>query len=233
MGVLDEQIVVAGSLKYDTVVTEVPDATQLRRELGLGEDEPVLVGGSTWPGEEDILLDVYGRLKTEFPKLRLAIVPRHPERFDAVASLIAERGHTCMRRSKKESSASSEAVILGDTMGELVRFYGLATLVFVGKSLAEPGGGQNLMEPAALGRAVFFGPRVENFQETRDLLLEADAAVEVASPEELYLSMRQHLADDGLRSARGEHAREVIAAARGATQRTLDIIEQTIASSGE
>ena len=114
-----------------------------------------------------------------------------------------------------------------------MRFYALATVVFVGKSLAPPGGGQNIMEPAALGKPVLFGPHVANFQETRDLLIAKDAAVEVADAEALYLAVRRLLADGKASADLGRRARAAIDGARGATQRTLAVVEQVLASAGK
>jgi 3-deoxy-D-manno-octulosonic-acid transferase len=233
VGVSRAQMAVTGSLKYDTVPREAPRADELRRALGIAPDEKVIVAGSTWAGEEEMLLDAFRRLKADFPKLRLAIVPRHPERFDTVAELIETRGFKVLRRSNAEGMAPDpEAVILGDTMGELVSFYGLATLVFVGKSLVSPGGGQNVMEPAALGKLSIFGPRMENFEETKDLLLGGHAAAEVKTPDELYPVMQQYLKDPRAAEEMGRRAREVIDSARGATERNLNILDETIARKG-
>jgi len=225
------RIVVTGSLKYDAVPDEVPGVDGLRRDLGIAEDEKLIVAGSTFAGEEDILLDVYSRLKGDHPTVRLAVVPRHPERFDTVCSLIRRRGFRVLRRSGgKPSGSGADVVILGDTMGELVCFYAAASVVFVGKSLVRPGGGQNLIEPAALGRAVVFGPYVANFSETRDLLLARDAAVQVADANELATAMGRLLADEKASADMGERAAAVIRTARGATDRTVDILEQVLAS---
>lgn len=231
VGAPPDRISVTGSLKYDSAPARAPVAAGLRAELGIDVTEKLIVAGSTCPGEEEILLDVYARLKKDFPDVRLAIVPRHPERFDAVASLIRARSFKCLRRSApRAQGAGPGTVILGDTMGELVRFYALAEVVFVGKSLVRPGGGQNLMEPAALGKPVLFGPHTANFQETRDLLLARDAAVEVTDAAGFETATRKLLADGESAARMGERARRVIDAARGATERTLDVIEEVLAS---
>jgi 3-deoxy-D-manno-octulosonic-acid transferase len=235
VGAAPEQMTVTGSLKYDTVVRSVSGADLLRRELSIARDAQLIVAGSTTAGEEEILLHVYARLRTDFHELRLAIVPRRPERFDAVASLIQAHHFTCLRRSSTPTAERThdDAVILGDTMGELVRLYALATVVFVGKSLVPPGGGQNVMEPAALGKPVLFGPHMANFQETRDLLTAKNAAIEVADAEALYLAIRRLLADGKASAELGERARATIDGARGATHRTLDVIEQVLVSAGK
>lgn len=226
-----QRITVTGSLKYDAVPRHVGDAEGLRRELGVAADEKLIVAGSTTIGEEEILLDVYSRLKVHFPKLRLAVVPRHPERFDAAEAIILRRGFACLRRSKVAGGkGDGSAVILGDTMGELVRFYAAASVVFVGKSLAYPGGGQNMMEPAALGKPVVFGPHTANFAETRDLLLASEAAVEVRDARSLQTALKGLLEDEKRSAEMGTRARAVIDAARGATERTLDILEEVLAS---
>ena len=259
VGAAGEKIRVTGSLKYDTVARSVTGAEALGRELGIASDARLVVAGSTTAGEEEVLLQVYGQLKREFPKLRLAIVPRHPERFDAVASLIGSHNFACVRRSAggkgdrgkgvrnlkpfgpegcsaqkvPDPFSSEDAVILGDTMGELVRFYALAAVVFVGKSLAAPGGGQNIMEPAALGKPVVFGPHMANFQETRDLLRSKEAAVEVGDAEGLIEAVRRLLSDEKGSREMGERARAAMDGARGATGRTLDLVDEVLAFAGK
>jgi 3-deoxy-D-manno-octulosonic-acid transferase len=235
VGVGAEKITVTGSLKYDTVARSVRGAEALSRELGIASDARLLVAGSTTAGEEEVLLQVYGRLATEFPKLRLVIVPRRPERFDGVASLIRSHNFACLRRSAggKGDRETDDAVILGDTLGELVRFYALATVVFVGKSMEAPGGGQNIMEPAALGKPVVFGLHMANFQETRDLLRSKDAGVEVGDAEGLYQGVRRLLGDEKAATEMGERARAAIDGARGATDRTLDVVEEALAFGGK
>ncbi len=230
LGAPRERVVVTGSLKYDALPSVPPDPALLRLALGLADDEPVLVAGSTTEGEEEILLDVYSALKRDIPALRLIIVPRHPERFDAVARVIEAKGFACVRRSKASGERAPEAVILGDTMGELMAFYSLAAVAFVGKSLLAPGGGQNMIEPAGLGKAVVFGPYTSNFRETRDVLVSADAAREVKSPDELAAALRQLLADKELRAMLGSRARAVVQASRGAADRTLNLLQDVLAN---
>jgi 3-deoxy-D-manno-octulosonic-acid transferase len=251
VGVPPGRVAVTGSLKYDSVPAGAGDAEDLRRLLRIAGDEKLIVAGSTAPGEEELLLDAYARLRTDFPSLRLLLVPRHPERFDEVASLIRAKGFACLRRSgatgtektrtgpesstclapsSPQSRLSCDVVILGDTMGELVRFYALADVVFVGKSLVPPGGGQNIIEPAALGKPVVFGPHMANFRETRDMLLKRRAAREVAGPGELYPALKDLLREEQAASQMGLRARAAIDAARGATARTLDIIDELLAS---
>ena len=231
VGAPSDRIIVTGSLKYDAAPTQPRDTEKLRMELGIGKKEKLIVAGSTCPGEEDILLDVYADLRKKFPDVRLAIVPRHPERFEPVARLVRDRGFRCLRRSSPGSAPkSSDAVILGDTMGGLVHLYALASVVFVGKSLVAPGGGQNLIEPAALGKPVVFGPHTANFAETRDRLLDRDAAVEVADAEGLLTALGKLLSHQKTSADMGKRAGAVISAARGATDRTLEVIEDVLAS---
>ena len=227
-----EGVSVTGSMKYDADLPDPGDVAPLRRQLDLAETDRLLVAGSTFAGEDDIVLDVYTRLKQDVAGLRLAIVPRHPERSDAVAALIREKGCDVLRRSERSATPSPDAVILGDTLGELVGFYALASVVFVGKSLVRPGGGQNIIEPAALGKPVLFGPHVDNFRETRDRLIEAEAAIEVADVDSLASAVKQLLTEKRLAADMGERARHVVLAARGATGRTLRLIEETLASHG-
>jgi 3-deoxy-D-manno-octulosonic-acid transferase len=155
-----------------------------------------------------------------------------------VAEIIRARGFSCVRRSACVGATHASplheetAVILGDTMGELMAFYALGSVAFVGKSLVPPGGGQNMIEPASLGKAVVFGSHTSNFRETRDALISADAAREVAA-EGLPEALSQLLSNQELRATLGARARAVVDASRGAVDRTLDILKEALDSSAK
>lgn len=235
LGVPREKITVTGSLKYDSAPTRVEDPEGLSRELGLSPASRVLLAGSTFAPEEKVMLDIFSRLRPRFPDLRLVVVPRHKTRFEEVARLIRDAGFEVVRRSEGPRPAgtvhSGQAVVLGDTMGELTRFYGLAEVVFVGKSLVE-GGGQNILEPAALARPVVFGPSIYNFQETADALLAQNGAVRVRDAAELERVLTELLADPEWARRVGESARRVIESGRGATRRNVDIVDKVLAAAG-
>jgi len=234
LGCPDDKVIVTSSLKYDTaqVADRVEGADQLAAQLNIGNDR-LWVAGGTGPGEEKIILDVFGKLRTDeqFSDLRLAVVPRKPERFDEVAGLIAQAGFGFARYSTvKDTDRTIEGkpdVILGDTMGDLRRFYSLATIVFVGRSLV-PMGGSDMMEPTALGKCTIFGQHTFNFRQTVDALLKANGATEVSSGDELLTAMRMCLTVKGLAQSIAAAGQSVIKQNQGATQRTVDAITRLL-----
>jgi len=160
----------------------------------------------------------------------LVIVPRKPERFDEVARVIERAGFGCVRRSNHPDGAARGElgptdVVLGDTMGELRKFYSLADVVFVGRSLAAMGG-SDPMEVAALAKPVVVGPHMENFRDAVDALISRDAVVTVTGPERLAEAVGGLLADPRRATTMGDAARDVVKANQGATQRTVDALER-------
>ncbi|MBK8915688.1 MAG: 3-deoxy-D-manno-octulosonic acid transferase [Phycisphaerales bacterium] len=230
LGVPAARVEVTGSVKYDTapLTDRVDGQEQLAEAMTIDPRRPLWVCGSTGGGEESLILDAYEKLLREYPDLQLAVIPRKPESFDEVADLIVQRGFACLRRSGRPPQVPAEPVsprpvFLGDTMGELRRFYGLATLVFVGRTLA-PLGGSDVMEVAGMGKAMIFGPHTDNFAEAVGALLEAQAARRVATPAGLRGAVDELLKDPLRRMAMGAAAREVVRERRGATARTVDMI---------
>jgi 3-deoxy-D-manno-octulosonic-acid transferase len=228
LGVASEKILVTGTMKYDTIVTEGDDALgrDMTDRLGIGPRAIVLIGGSTHPPEERIILEAYRRLVDRFPDLFLILVPRRPERFDQVEEEIRAAGFRPVRKSRLVGTGrrAEREVLLVDTIGELNKIYAAADIVFVGGSLV-PHGGQNMMEPAGLGKAVLFGPSVENFQDSVDLLLEKEAAVMVRDPEDLERVLREMLGDLDRVRRMGSRARRIIRANQGASLENLEILE--------
>ncbi len=230
LGVPCERVQVTGSLKYDAAdtVDRIEGQDELAEQMGISPSQPLRVCGSTGPGEEALILTAYADLLDEFPELQLAIVPRKPERFDQVAQLIVERGFACLRRSTGSPAVPSgvsepRPVFLGDTMGELRKFYALATVVFVGRSLV-PMGGSDVMEVAGLAKPILVGPHTENFTEAADILLGAGAAQRVERADALAPAVAELLRDERRRARRGLAGRRAIMARRGATERTVDQI---------
>lgn len=230
LGVPAERVHVTGSLKYDAadVGDRIEGQDELADEMGIDTDAPLWVCGSTGPGEEAAILQAYERLLTDAPRLQLAIIPRKPERFDEVASQIVARGFACLRRSTgaptvPESADEPRPVFLGDTIGELRKFYALATVVFVGRSLV-PLGGSDVMEVAGLARPMLVGPHTENFVEAVNLLIAEGACRRVSSAENLAPAVADLLRRPERRRKMGDAGRRAIAGRRGATGRTAEQI---------
>jgi 3-deoxy-D-manno-octulosonic-acid transferase len=220
LGMAPERTSVVGSLKFDITCDDEAREVSERLRTRLGE-RPVWVAGSTHEGEEALLLAAHARLRETLPEALLVLVPRHPQRFEAVAALCRQAGMPAARRSRDEWPAATAAVYLGETMGELLALYGAADLAFVGGSLA-PIGGHNLLEPAALGVPVLTGHELANFVEVAEVLREADALVEVADEAALAAALARLFADEAERRRLGEAGRAVVAANRGALERTLE-----------
>ncbi len=227
LGALEKQVVLTGSVKYDGLEhdRDNPRTRELRNAFGIAENETVFIAGSTQGPEEQVALDVYRALRHEHPRLRLVIVPRHKERFDEVASLIERAGLGLRRRSTAATVAApaDRPVLLLDTLGELSACWGLADIAFVGGSLTNRGG-QNMLEPAAYGAAVLFGPNTFNFRHAVELLLARDAARAVNSGDALCGAVRALLASERDRAAMGARARELVLSQQGATKRVVDIL---------
>ncbi len=235
LGCPDEKVIVTGSLKYDTaqLTDKVEGADALAAQLNIGS-ERLWVAGATGNDEEKILLDVYQNLKQDnrFVDLRLAIVPRKPERFDEVAQLIERRGLRLIRYSLIKNNTTApptdkQAIILGDTMGDLRKFYSLATIIFVGRSLV-PMGGSDMVEAAALGKCTVLGPYTFNFKQTVDALLADSGAILVKDQQELLETMQKCLIDSDFAQSIANNGRDVIRKNQGATQKTIDQIEKFV-----
>jgi 3-deoxy-D-manno-octulosonic-acid transferase len=229
LGAPAECVHVTGSLKYDGAQTDRnnPRTRTMRQMAGIADDDVVFLAGSTQEPEEEIAVNIYRRLAPRHPQLRLILVPRHPERFDAVATLLDTRGLPWQRRTRLELQAQSEAdarVLLVDTIGELGAWWGSATIAFVGGSFGSRGG-QNMIEPAAYGAAVSFGPNTRNFRDIVALLRAAGAAVTVQNADELEAFVRRCLDEPAYASALGNRAQQLVQDQLGATSRTVALID--------
>ena len=230
IGVPDEKVIVTGSLKYDTaqITDKVEGADALATQLNVG-NERLWVAGATGPGEEKIILDVFKKLIVEqqLSDLRLVIVPRKPERFDEVAQIITDAGFDFLRYSSIKDTDTKypekKPVILGDTMGDLRKFYSLATIIFVGRSLV-PMGGSDMAEAAALGKCTIFGPHAFNFKQTVDALLADTGAIMVKDEQELLQMMKKCLKEPDFAQKIAQNGREVIRKNQGATAKSIEQI---------
>jgi 3-deoxy-D-manno-octulosonic-acid transferase len=229
LGVQPERIRVTGSVKYDGVIGDRANArTQdLKRLLGVGSNELIWVAGSTQSPEETIVLDIYRFLYRNYPSLRLIIVPRQKDRFEEVAAFLSRSGLPFVRRTQLTMPLQNrEAIVLMDTIGELGALWGIADIAFVGGSLDGRRGGQNMIEPAAYGAAVVFGPHVWNFRDTVNRLLEAEAAVQIHDATELEKAMDRLIREPAERQRLGKAARQLVLSQQGATERTLDCLDE-------
>ncbi len=231
LGADPERVNWVGNLKFDCNIEPDPAFEPVRRlvaeHLKPLADSLLWVCGSTKPGEEEILLPIYDRLRREFPALRLLLAPRHPHRASEVLELVQSRGLRARRRSGLAAGSDPNGlqVLVLDTVGELSRLYELADLVFVGGSLV-PEGGQNLIEPAFFGKPILVGPDMSNFREATEVFREAYAVLQVMGPEELEERMRDLLQDPHAREWLGRNARKVIRQNQGAVQRTLEVVDR-------
>lgn len=232
LGVPAERLRVTGSVKYDGVLGERqhPKTLALARLLGVRAGERIWLAGSTHAPEEKIVLSVFRKLRLQHPELRLILAPRHPERFEEVARLIDSYSFSYLRRSRLPDFPSVEvpAVILLDTIGELSAAWGLADVGFTGGSLDGKRGGQSMIEPAGFGVPVVFGPHVWNFRDAAQRLLEVGGAIRVEGEQSLFEAMSQLLSDAELRQRIGQAARTMVQAQQGATERTVDVLDQVL-----
>jgi 3-deoxy-D-manno-octulosonic-acid transferase len=241
IGCPEEKVIVTGSLKYDTaqVADKVEGADILAAQLKLC-NQRLWVAGATGNDEEKILLEVYRDLKEQkqFNDLRFAIIPRKPERFDEVAQLIEDSGLPLIRYShikfvnresaiERRVTSDESPVILGDTMGDLRKFYSLATVIFVGRSLV-PMGGSDMMEAAALGKCTIFGPHAFNFKQAVDALLADNGAIMVNNKDELLATVQKCLLEPFYADKIARNGREVIRKNQGATARTIEALARLL-----
>ena len=218
---------VAGNIKFDF---EPPPEVEARGRRWREENAPgrmIWVAGSTHEGEEEMVLDAHRQVLERFPEALLVLVPRHPNRFDSVRELLARRQEAAAFRSNGNRIEATTAVVLGDTMGELMMFYAAADVAFVAGSLV-PIGGHNLLEPASIGLPVLTGPHNFNSEEIAQLLLEAGAARVVTDPQQLAHSVAGLFADPGRRATMGAAGKTVLDANRGALDRLLGLIDPLV-----
>ena len=233
LGADTDRVRVTGQMKHDGVVfaDTVAGVEDLARDMKIEPGERVLVAGSIGPGEEEMLLQAYQQVRRLYPRLRLVLVPRRPENFDAAAQAVVAAGLGVVRRSRTtvwEGSKRLPPVILGDTMGELMKWYALADVVFVGRSLV-PIGGSNPMEPGSLGKPLVWGPHMFNFPVEAPALVEAGAACQVSTAQELADTVADLLTRPDRRRQMGDAARETIRRMQGATARSVDLVRRVLA----
>jgi 3-deoxy-D-manno-octulosonic-acid transferase len=233
LGALPERVHVTGSLKFDGAQADRrnPPTTRLAELAGFAPADIVMLAGSTQEPEEALALAAFCELAPQEPRLRLVLVPRHPDRFEDVARMLSAAGIRWQRRSRLglEPADPRARVLLVDCVGELGAWWGTAQIAFVGGSLGKRGG-QNMVEPAAYGAAVSFGPNTQNFRDIVAALVDHDAAIVVGSGAELSAFVRRCLDEPTWASELGSRARQFVASQQGATLRTWQWIEPLVSS---
>jgi 3-deoxy-D-manno-octulosonic-acid transferase len=216
-------VITTGNLKLD-VAAPPADPAKLEKLMAMTRGRPIIAAASTHPGEEEILIDTHLRLAGFFPGLLTVVVPRHPDRGNTVAGLVAAAGLRFTQRSREELPAANTEIYIADTLGELGLFYRLAPVVFMGGSLI-PHGGQNPIEAVKLGAAIVHGPQVFNFSDVYDALDKAGGAREANSQEMLVKQLGQLLADPKACETQAAAGSRVVEDLGGALDRTLAALE--------
>jgi 3-deoxy-D-manno-octulosonic-acid transferase len=222
---------VTGSIKFDGASTDRcnPATQRLAALAGIQDTDAVFLAGSTQEPEESLAVEVFAKLVTTHPNLRLILVPRHAERFEEVARMLDKSGHIWQRRSALETERvnPSARILLVDVIGELAAWWGTASIAFVGGSLGKRGG-QNMIEPAAYGAAVSFGPNTWNFRDVVAMLLAREAAVVVQDGAEMEAFVRRCLDDPEFAARLGQKARSLVLEQLGAADRTLELLGRLV-----
>lgn len=232
IGMNSSNIKVLGNAKYDGLAAMVSPALrqEITRRLGVTEGEKFFVAGSTHPGEDEIVIDVYRKLLERYPDLKMILVPRHIERTNDVAGLLKKAGLNdviTLSDINAGRARKGEKIIMIDVIGELFKVYSLASVVYCGGSLV-PKGGQNILEAAAWGKVIFYGPSMEDFSAEKSLLEEAGCGITVRNGEELLQGIIKMLDHPEELASRGEKGREVVLANIGASAAYADLINSQI-----
>lgn len=233
LGAPPERVKILGSAKYDVAESAPPPAADLRglrSQIGWDGSVKLLVGGSTWSGEEAALIAIYRKLRPTFPDMRLVLVPRHMERAAEVLAEI-ERQHLAVVRRRAllngPPAVTSPDVLLVDTTGELTAFYATATVIFVGKSLTGHGG-QNIIEPAIFAKPIVVGPHMENFAPVLADFLAAQALIQVQDQAGLESAIRILWADESRRQDYGRRARQVVRDQAGVIRASIALFLKSV-----
>lgn len=239
LGAKPEHVCVLGNSKFDERFPEVSEAeaAKMRQEFGFGDEDPVLVAGSTHPGEDEILLEAFCRLLPRFGTLRLVLAPRHPERSDQIHELVEKFGFQVYRRShakagqpQPEPVGPQARVVILDTIGELARVYALATVVFVGGSLVRKGG-HNILQPIAQGKPVLTGPHMHNFRGIMTIAQEAGVVEVVHNSRELSEAIGRLLRSSEELASWHERGLAMLAEQRGASERMASALSKLLEDS--
>ena len=226
IGVEAQKVKTVGNIKFDRdwIPMGEEEHEHLLKTLNLESENDIWVAGSTHPGEEEIILDAFGRLRRPFPFLRLIIAPRRVERAEDIKRLVVDKGYKSVLKTQIPVKGEPYEVLILDTIGELERIYGIAKISFVGGSLT-PVGGHNLLEPASFGRPVLFGPHTDNFVLMSQLLIEAGGGRRVRDGEDLFETVKALLSDPAKSNSMGRKAKKFVETSRGAVGRVMGNIK--------
>ncbi|MDX1432121.1 MAG: lipid IV(A) 3-deoxy-D-manno-octulosonic acid transferase [Gammaproteobacteria bacterium] len=228
LGARPDCVRVTGNTKFDVRLPASlnEEAQVLRRCFGV--DRGVWIAASTHDGEEQQVLEAYRRVLATLPDSLLVLVPRHPDRAQAVAALARKLGYAVVMRSENPTSCAEVGIFIGDSMGELPLFYAASDVAFVGGSLV-PEGGHNMLEPAALGIPIVFGPHVHDVAEISERLEEVAAGTRVENSEELAATVLRYMGDANLRHVAGQRGREFVQQNRGALNLVMELVDALMA----
>jgi 3-deoxy-D-manno-octulosonic-acid transferase len=225
LGIPGIRVHVTGNLKYDARLDFDPLATaqEVRDAFGLQAEHPLLVAGSTHDPEEKILVETYRRILQTYPKLRLLIAPRHVERAAEVRKIVEGAGFQAAMRSEIKDPPPTDRVLILDSVGELAQVYSAADAVFIGGTFCDRGG-QNMLEPAALGKPIVSGPSLENFRDIADRLVAAGAMKIVDNPIDLGMAVGSLVKEPAMAAKAGLKGKDVVESGRGALKATADLV---------
>lgn len=232
LGVEEQNIQVTGNVKFDINLEALSgiDVSAYRQKLWLGQDDKLLVCGSTHPQEEKIIFKAYKELLSTYPKLKLLIAPRHPERSKEIASLATDQGFMPIFISSITGSCPTcvnKSVFILDVIGELFNYYSVADIVFMGGSLVKQGG-HNLLEPASLKKPVIFGPYMFNFRDIGELFLKNKAALMAHDCAELVVKIKEILGNTLAAKEMAQRGYGLIIANKGATLKNIQVIQRVL-----
>ena len=219
--------VVTGNLKFDQKLPENLPPAEFEKYFGAGE-HVVLLAASTHPGEEELIVETYRKLQTDYPQLKLVLVPRHAERGSDLSTMLTSQAISFARRSRMAAAEPPVDVLLADTTGEMLRLMSGADIVIMGKSLAGHDEGHNLIEPALLNKPIVTGHILRNFRFILNVLLQGNAVVAVTGDAELQPQLSKLIADARLRQELGQRAGDIIRQHAGATDRTVAYLEDLL-----
>ena len=221
LGAKKVDLLISGSLKFDN--NDIMDTDLIKSLTEMVGDKHVAVFASTRDGEEKLIIDSYLKLKERIDSL-LVIIPRHPERFEEAVKIAKNSGLKVERRSQIKRCAEDTDILIGDSMGEMMAYYSISDIAFVGGSLTN-NGSQNMLEAASLSKPIIFGPSTYNFEEISKQLLDNDASIQVANADELMQTISELSADKKRSDMLSANARKTFESNQGATNKTLRAIK--------